>query len=63
MEDCKDYLRKMGYQYNDSYLEAVNNKQILERMLRNLILVYEKQVQSTKVQGILQCIDILNSIV
>ena len=62
-EDCKDYLVKMGYQYNESYLEPVNNKQILERMLRNLVLVYEKQSQPSKVQGILQCIDILNSIV
>ena len=62
-EDCKDYLMKMGYQYNVSYLEPVDNKQILERMLRNLVLVYEKQGQTAKVQGILQCIDILNSIV
>ena len=63
IEDCKNYLSKMGYQYQKSYLEPVNNKSILERMLRNLVLVYEKQSQATKVQGILQCIDILSSIV
>lgn len=60
LEDCKNYLVQMGYTFSDEYLDPVNNKQILERMIRNLILVFEKQNYSYKVQTFLQCIDILN---
>lgn len=61
LDDCKSYLTSMGYTYKNEYLEPVTNKQILERMLRNLILVFEKQNQSNKVQLLLSCIDILNT--
>ena len=60
LDDCKDSLAKLGYPFKDEYLEPVTNRQILERMLRNLVLVFEKQNQSVKMQALLQCIDILN---
>jgi regulator of sirC expression with transglutaminase-like and TPR domain len=60
LDDCKDSLAKLGYPFKDEYLEPVTNRQILERMLRNLVLVFEKQNQSIKMQALLQCIDILN---
>jgi regulator of sirC expression with transglutaminase-like and TPR domain len=60
LEDCKNYLTRMGYAFNNEYLDPVSDKQILERMIRNLIMVFEKQNQSAKVQTFLQCIDILN---
>ena len=60
LEDCKKSLVKLGYPFKNEYLEPVTNRQILERMLRNLVLVFEKQNQSVKMQALLQCIDILN---
>ena len=59
-DDCKNSLTKLGYLFKDEYLEPVTNKQILERMLRNLVLVFEKHNQPAKMQALLQCIDILN---
>jgi regulator of sirC expression with transglutaminase-like and TPR domain len=60
IDDCRRSLLKLGYAFKDEYLEPVTNRQILERMLRNLVLVFEKQNQSMKMQSLLQCIDILN---
>jgi len=60
LNDCKNYLTQMGYTFSGEYLEPVSNKQMLERMIRNLILVFEKQNKPSKVQTFLQCIDILN---
>jgi regulator of sirC expression with transglutaminase-like and TPR domain len=60
LEDCKSYLNRMGFTFSSQYLDPVSDKQILERMIRNLILVFEKQNLPAKVQTFLQCIDILN---
>lgn len=60
LDDCKNSLANLGYLFKEDYLEPVSNRQILERMLRNLVLVFEKQNQPTKMQALLQCIDILN---
>jgi len=62
-KECEARVSQMGYTYKKQYLEPVTNKQILERMLRNLLLVYERQNESNKVQSIIECIDILNLIV
>ena len=45
VDDCKDSLKKLGYIFKNEYLEPVSNKQILERMMRNLVLVFEKKGQ------------------
>jgi len=62
-QECQARVSQMGYSYKAEYLDPVTNKQILERMLRNLHLVYERGGDSNKVQSIIQCIDILNLIV
>jgi len=62
-KECEGRVNQMGYSFKTEYLEPVTNKQILERMLRNLLLVYERQSESNKVQSIIECIDILNLIV
>jgi regulator of sirC expression with transglutaminase-like and TPR domain len=60
IDDCKKNLSKLGYIFKTEYLEPVTNRQILERMLRNLVLVFEKDGQTGKMQSLLQCIDILH---
>ena len=59
-EDCRKISSQLGYDFKNEYLDPVTNRQILERMLRNLVLVFEKQDQPVKVQAMIQCIDILN---
>lgn len=59
-QDCQDTLNHMGYSFKKQYLEPVTNRQILERMLRNLLLVYERASDSNKIHSLIQCIDILN---
>jgi regulator of sirC expression with transglutaminase-like and TPR domain len=39
-EDCRRYLRIVGVDYNPSFLDPVNNRQIVARMLRNLAEIY-----------------------
>ena len=60
-DDCVKILSAAGYEFKDEYLEAVTNQQILERMLRNLIISYERIGQEEKLTQLLQYIDILNS--
>jgi regulator of sirC expression with transglutaminase-like and TPR domain len=60
LDDCKNSLQKLGYAFKNEYLEPVSNRQILERMMRNLVLVFEKKDEPFKMQSMLQCIDILN---
>jgi len=59
-KDCEDLLSKMGYHFKIEYLEPVTNKQILERILRNLLLVFERKGDAPKTNTIIQSIDILN---
>jgi len=59
-QDCQNVLSKTGYPFKKQYLEPVTNRQILERMLRNLLLVYERESESNKIHTLIQCIDILN---
>ena len=61
VKECEKYLIKTGYAFKNEYLDPVSNKKILERMIRNLVLVFEKQDQLGRVQTLLRCIDILNS--
>jgi len=60
IDDCKKSLGKLGYTFQKEYLEPVSSRQILERMLRNLVLVFDKENQTAKMQSLLQCIDILH---
>jgi len=60
LDDCKASLQKLGYVFKTEYLEPVSSRQILERMMRNLVLVFEKTNQPVKMESMLQCIDILN---
>ncbi|HTX20064.1 MAG TPA: transglutaminase-like domain-containing protein [Bacteroidota bacterium] len=60
VDECRQRMNRMGYSFGMQYLEPVSTKQILERMLRNLQLVFEKRSDSSKVELLTQCIDILS---
>lgn len=48
-EDCKRFLNKLGYAFNESYLAITETRDILARMIRNLVLVYHQNNQRRKV--------------
>ena len=51
----------LGFTFDDAYLEPVTNAQIIERMLRNIILFLEKKQETYRIETIRQYIDSLNS--
>ena len=59
--ECVRYVEDAGYVFKDEFLKPVTNVQILERMLRNLIVAFEKDEKREKIESLRQCIDFLNS--
>ncbi len=48
-DDCEVFLNKMGYRFHDFYLHRATARDILSRMIRNLVLVYLENNQSKKI--------------
>jgi len=59
--DCEAIVKNLGFNFSEDYLQPVSNKQILERMLRNIILTLEKKEDKERIETIRQFIDTLNS--
>ncbi|MBW7887047.1 MAG: hypothetical protein H3C35_01640 [Bacteroidetes bacterium] len=60
-DDCAKIVENLGYTYSDEFLEPISNKQIAERMLRNIILSLEKNRETQRIETIRQNIDYLNN--
>ncbi|NUN71137.1 MAG: hypothetical protein HUU02_15660 [Bacteroidetes bacterium] len=59
--DCEEMVRNLGFNFSDEYLQPVSNRQILERILRNIIVMLEKRQEKERVETVRQFIDTLNS--
>jgi len=59
--DCEELVKNLGFTFSEEYLQPVTNRQILERMLRNIILSLEKRQEKERIETIRQFIDSLNS--
>jgi len=59
--DCEELVKNLGFNFTDEYLSPVSNRQILERILRNIIVMLEKRQEKDRVETIRQFIDTLNS--
>jgi len=57
IDDCKEMVKNLGFTYTDDYLKPVSNLQILERILRNIILSLEKKEETERIETIRQFID------
>jgi len=51
--DCVQFLRRAGYPFKENFLAGANDRDILIRMVRNLILVYTQSNEPHKV-GVLE---------
>lgn len=59
--DCINFLVFSGYGFSERFLDISNNKEILKRMIRNLLLVYQENNDNyryDKLTDILNIIDI-----
>ncbi len=59
--DCETMVQNLGFTFTEDYLHPVSNKQILERMFRNIILSLEKKQETGRIETFRQFIDTLNS--
>lgn len=48
--DCKEFLAKMGYSFHDFYLCSATSRDILSRMIRNLVLIYLENNEPAKIE-------------
>ncbi len=48
-QDCKHFLKKMGYTFYPYYLNTSESRDILARMIRNLVLIYLQKNQQNKI--------------
>lgn len=61
VNDCTELVKKQGYEFSEAYLKPVTNRQILERMLRNIIIALEKKQETERMETMRLFIDSLNS--
>ena len=61
VQDCAAIVTGLGFEFSDDYLVPVTTKQILERVLRNIILSLEKKGETDRIESVRQFIDTLNS--
>jgi regulator of sirC expression with transglutaminase-like and TPR domain len=59
-QECRDFLEATGHGFKDEYLAIVSSKQILERIIRNLILAYRQRGETARVTSLQSFLDILN---
>ncbi len=57
--ECISFLKRTGVGFRESYLERASNREILVRMLRNLILVYYHNEQDSEAAFLKQLLKIL----
>lgn len=57
--DCRDFIEATGYGFREEYFSTVTNGQILERMIRNLILAYRQRGEVHRIPSLESFLDIL----
>ena len=58
--DCRDFLETTGHGFREEYLATVTNRQIIERMLRNLILAYRQRGEVQRLPSLQAFLNILD---
>jgi regulator of sirC expression with transglutaminase-like and TPR domain len=58
-KDCVQFLTGHGYYTKDEYISASPSREIVVRMLRNLILIYSKQQDKARVRRLTHYVEIL----
>jgi regulator of sirC expression with transglutaminase-like and TPR domain len=59
--DCRDFIETTGYGFREEYFSPVTNQQIVERMIRNLILAYRQKGELDRIPSLQSFLDMLGS--
>jgi regulator of sirC expression with transglutaminase-like and TPR domain len=59
-KDCINFLFFSGYGFLDRYLDVTSNKEILKRMIRNLLLIYKDQNNDKKYDKLREILNIID---
>jgi regulator of sirC expression with transglutaminase-like and TPR domain len=59
--DCRDFIEATGYGFREEYLSKVANRQILERMIRNLIIAYRQRGEAHRIPSLQSFLEILGN--
>lgn len=59
--DCREFLEVTGLGFRDEFLEPVTNRQILDRMIRNLLVAYRRRGELQRLPSMQQFLEILQS--
>jgi regulator of sirC expression with transglutaminase-like and TPR domain len=59
--DCRDFIEMTGCGFREEYLSAITNRQILERMIRNLVVAYRQKGQMQRVSGLQALLEVLGT--
>ncbi|MGA9365276.1 MAG: transglutaminase-like domain-containing protein [Bacteroidota bacterium] len=57
--DCRDFIEATGYGFREEYFSTVTNRQILERMIRNLMLAYRQKGELDRIPNLQSFLEIL----
>ncbi|MDT7042466.1 transglutaminase-like domain-containing protein [Candidatus Nitronereus thalassa] len=58
-KDCAKFLDKYGVDFDSHYLDPVSNNQILARMIRNLVAIYQKRDESNLAEQFTRLLNIV----
>jgi regulator of sirC expression with transglutaminase-like and TPR domain len=60
VEDCVKFLRSQGHSFHPRYLEPASSRDILRRMMGNLIRIYTSRGRKTEVDRLAKFVEALN---
>lgn len=56
-EDCKHFISKSNFDFNDSMLDKVSNRTIIIRMIRNLIYAHSRNQEMWEAEQLQNTLD------
>ncbi len=60
-KDCAQYLTGAGYYFKEEYIATSSSRDIVIRILRNLVLIYSKQQDKPRVRQLTHYVEILQN--
>ena len=58
---CREFLLSLGYPFNERYLVPCSTREILARMMHNLISIYHKSGRPEEARRLTELVDLLSS--
>lgn len=59
--DCAQILTKAGYYFKEEYISVASSRDIVIRMLRNLVISYSKRQEKTRIRRLTHYMELLQS--